>query len=397
MRRTPLLGLLAVPLSMAGLYWLMLHGYLELSAYLLLLAVLGMAVASVREWRHSHPRWAALLLAGAVLTGATVGAYGWNLNRKLDNISRVKDDVLRKGSRPDARPTKALNILLLGADNPQQLVAKPSIAELLADGQWDAGAYRSDSLMVVHIPANRKSAYVVSIPRDSYVPIYDGEGVRQGRNKVNESFSEYGPFGTWRTVENLTGLRLDHMAIIDYEGFRDLTTAVGGVDVYVPETVYDDKLDQTWTKGWHHLEGNLALKYVRQRHGLANSDFDRVNRQQNFMRALMQKVLADDTIGDPMKFPATLEAITRHLTVDASWTNGDIRGLALSLRNLHADRVRFVTVPLDHFETVPDAGAVNIIAARQARELWAAVRDDTLDRYLEKYPDDELGDPQDVS
>jgi len=397
MRRTTLLGLLAVPLSMAGLYWLMLHGYLELSAYLLLLAVLGMAVASVREWRHGHPRWAALLLAGAVLTGATVGAYGWNLNRKLDNISRVKDDVLRKGSRPDARPTKALNILLLGADNPQQLVAKPSIAELLADGHWDAGAYRSDSLMVVHIPANRKSAYVVSIPRDSYVPIYDGEGVRQGRNKVNESFSEYGPFGTWRTVENLTGLRLDHMAIIDYEGFRDLTTAVGGVDVYVPETVYDDKLDQTWTKGWHHLEGNLALKYVRQRHGLANSDFDRVNRQQNFMRALMQKVLADDTIGDPMKFPATLEAITRHLTVDASWTNGDIRGLALSLRNLHADRVRFVTVPLDHFETVPDAGAVNIVAARQARELWAAVRDDTLDRYLEKYPDDELGDPQDVS
>jgi len=76
-------------------------------------------------------------------------------------------------------------------------------------------------------------------------PSYDAEGVRHGQGKISDAFSEYGPFGTWRTVENLTGLRLDHMAIIDYDGFRDLKTAVGGVDLYVPETVYDDKLDQT--------------------------------------------------------------------------------------------------------------------------------------------------------
>jgi len=397
MRRSTVIGLLAVPLSIAGLYWLMLHGYLELSAWLLGAAVLGMVAASVWEWRHGHPTWTALLLVGAVATAGIVGSYGWNLNQKLDNIQRANDDDLDTGARPEKKDTKALNILLMGADNPNQLVEKPTISELLSDGEWDVGAYRSDTIMVVHIPADRKSAYVVSIPRDSYVPIYDAEGSRHGENKINAAFSSYGPFGTWRTVENLTSLRLDHMAIIDFGGFRDLTTAVGGIDVYVPETVTDTYQDQTWEQGWNHLEGNLALKYVRMRHGLTNGDFDRVARQQNFLRTLMAKVLEDGTIGNPVKFSNTLDAITSHLTVDESWSNGDIRGLALGLRNLDADHVRFVTLPLDRYETVEGAGSVNIIDATRARELWKAVTDDAMGRYLEKYPEDELEDPKDVS
>ena len=104
-------------------------------------------------------------------------------------------------------------------------------------------------MMVVHIPADRKSAYVVSVPRDSYVPIYDAEGIKHGKNKINEAFSQYGPFGTLRTVENLGDLRIDHMAVIDFEGFHDLTTAVGGVDVYVPEAFYDSKQKVEWEQG----------------------------------------------------------------------------------------------------------------------------------------------------
>ena len=285
----------------------------------------------------------------------------------------------------------------MGADDPHQLEDKPTVAELLADGEWDPGAYRSDSMMVVHLPADRKSAFVVSVPRDSYVPIHDGEGVKHGRNKINEAFASYGPFGTLRTIENLSDLRIDHMAIIDFKGFRDLTTAVGGVDVYVPESFYDSQQDVEWKQGQNHLEGVLALKYVRTRHGLANGDFDRVDRQQNFLRALMAKVLDDGTIGNPVKFTDTLEAITKHLTVDASWKSGDIRGLALSMRNLDARKVRFMTLPLDHYETVPDAGSVNIIAAGRARELWTAVETDKVGRYLKAHPEDELPEPGDVS
>ena len=187
------------------------------------------------------------------------------------------------------------------------------------------------------------------------------------------------------------------MAVIDFEGFRDLTTAVGGVDVYVPEAFYDSKQKIEWEQGTNHLEGVKALQYVRTRHGLANGDFDRVDRQQNFLRALMGKVLEDGTIGNPVKFTDTLEAITRNLTVDESWKSGDIRGLALSLRDLDSKKVRFMTLPLDHYETVPGAGSVNIIAAERSRELWNAVENDKVGPYLKANPADELPDPKDVS
>ena len=397
MRRTFVIAPVAALLVIAGLYWLMLHGYLELTAYLLVVAVLAMIGFAIWEFRRGHRKGPAILLAGALVTAGTVGVYGWNLNSKLDNIQRVKDDVIQKGERPPKKQTEAVNILLMGADNPNQLEDKPTVGELLSDGTWDPGAYRSDTVMVLHVPADRKAAYVVSVPRDSYVTIYDGEGNPHGKNKVNEAFSEYGPFGTWRTIENLSGLRMDHMAIIDFEGFRDLTSAVGGVDVYVPEEVYDYKQDVTWKKGWNHLEGNLALKYVRTRHGLSNGDFDRVARQQNFLRSLMSEVLADDTIGNPLKFTDTLEAITRNLTVDESWQTGSIRSLAFSMRGLDSKKVKFLTLPLDHYENVPAAGSVNVIDAKQSKQLWKAVSDDKLGPYLKKYPDDELPDPKDVS
>ena len=165
----------------------------------------------------------------------------------------------------------------------------------------------------------------------------------------------------------------------------------------MPESFYDSKQDVEWKQGENHLEGVLALKYVRTRHGLANGDFDRVDRQQNFLRALMAKVLSDGTIGNPMRFTDTLEAITKHLTVDASWKNGDIRSLALSMRNMEAKKVRFMTLPLDRYETVPEAGSVNIIAAERARNLWDAVERDKVAPYLKANPDDELPDPEDVS
>jgi len=401
-KRSTIIALAAVPVAIAGLYWLMLHGFLELSVWLLALAVIAMLAGTAWEWRHGHRRWAALLAAGAVLTTASVGFYAWNLNAKLGNIPRANDSVLDVGERPDppAEPTEALNILLMGADNPTQLVEKPTIAELLAEDGWTPGFYRSDTVIVVHIPADRSGAYLVSVPRDSYVRIYDAQGRPQGKNKINEAFAAYGPFGTWRTVENLTGFRLDHMGIIDYAGFRDLTTAIDGVDVYIPKDVYDSKLDQQWTEGTVHLEDQLALNYVRMRYGLLNGDFDRVARQQNFLRAVMRKVLADGTVGNPLKFTDTVESITRNLTIDEGWSNGELRSLALSMRGLQGKqgekKVRFVTLPFDRYDTI-DGLSVNIIDVERSRELWRAVRDDRLSAYLEDNPEDELAEPRQVS
>jgi hypothetical protein len=110
------------------------------------------------------------------------------------------------------------------------------------------------------------------------------------------------------------------MAVIDYAGFNDLTTAIGGVDVYIPETVEDTQQDVTWEQGWTHLEGERALQYVRTRHGLLEGDFDRIDRQQNFLRAVLHKTLADGTIGNPFKLTDVLSAISTHLAVDGDWS-----------------------------------------------------------------------------
>jgi LCP family protein required for cell wall assembly len=251
-------------------------------------------------------------------------------------------------------------------------------------------------MMVVHIPADRKAAYVVSVPRDSYVPIYDDKGNEHHRNKINEAFAEYGPFGTWRTIESLSGVHIDHMAVIDYAGFNELTEAIGGVDVYIPRTVEDTQQHVTWERGRTHLEGERALQYVRTRHGLLEGDFDRIDRQQNFLRAVLQKSLADGTIGDPFKLSAVLSAISTHLAVDSGWSTRDIRNLALSLRGIDAKKVRFLTLPLQRYATVPGAGSVNIIDTQAAGRLWKAVLDDRVAPYLRHHPQDELPDPQDV-
>lgn len=388
----------AAVLYVVLLGWLNLHGHIDAAVWMLLIGILGLLGLAVWQFRRHHRRLAAGLAALALVIVGLTTWYALTLNGKIDAIPRIDSSIITGDeNRPPKAQNKSINILLMGADNPQRLVKKPTVAELLEDGTWDAGAYRSDTMMVVHIPANRKTAYVVSIPRDSYVPIYDEKGDEHGRNKINAAFAEYGPFGTWRTIENLSGVHIDHMAVIDYAGFNQLTEAIGGVDVYVPQTVFDSAQDQEWTEGWHHVEGELALKYVRMRHGLLEGDFDRIDRQQNFLRAVLQKTLSDGTIGNPVKLNNVLGAITGHLAVDSDWTTKDLRNLALSLRGINSKNVRFMTLPLLRYQDIPGVGSSNIIDEQAAKVLWKAVLDDKVGPYLKNHPQDELPDPKDVS
>jgi LCP family protein required for cell wall assembly len=381
------------------LAWLSLHGHLDAAVLLIAMAILGLAGLAVWRWRLGHRRWAALLALGAVVVAATSGWYAYALNAKIAEIPRADDGILSTNEdlRPDSKPTKAVNILLMGADNAERLVDKPTVAELLADGTWDPGTYNSDTMMVVHIPANRKAAYVVSVPRDSYVPIYDGEGVEHGKDKINAAFRDYGPFGALRTVEQLSGVRIQHMAVIDYAGFNQLTRAIGGVEVYIPDTFTDTQQKVTWEQGWQHLEGERALQYVRTRHGLEGGDFQRIDRQQNFLRAVLRKTLSDGTIGNPVKLSEVLSAVKDHLTVDDSWSTGALCSLAFSMRGIDASKVRFMTLPLGEYRTDPVAGAINLIDEEAARLLWKAVLDDRVGRYLKAHPDDELPDEKQVN
>ncbi len=142
--------------------------------------------------------------------------------------------------------------MLLGADHGD---VGQSVAEDLEDGKWTPFEHRSDTIMLVHIPADRNTVQLVSIPRDTWTKI-DGYPSDNHHAKINAAFAYGGPSLAVKTVQDLTGITIDHLAIIDWVGFKDLTTALGGVRVFVPRTFYDESQRTTWVQGWQTLEGN---------------------------------------------------------------------------------------------------------------------------------------------
>ena len=349
-----------------------------------------------RPKRHlllRHPIILALTVI-LVLVGGTAAGYLWYLNSQLGNIQRVDAGITENPAIDGHEGGKPLNILLLGADNGGK--QQQSVAEDLSDGKWTPFAHRSDTMMVVHIPADRKSVQVVSIPRDTWTAI-KGYPYTNGEAKINAAFAYGGPSLARSTVEKLTGVHIDHLAIIDWAGFKDLTSALGGVRVYIPQTFYDDSQRITWEKGWHDFAGTEALQYVRTRHGLQNGDFDRIKRQQNFIRATMGQLLSGGTLHNPIKLAKVVGVITKYLTVDDTWDNGEIKSLALSMRNIHKDDVDFLTAPFGSYDTSPDGQSIVRLAPKRTKALFDAVQDDDIQRYLHKYPKAELAGARSIN
>ena len=326
------------------------------------------------------------MMLGTLLL-ASCGGWAVYLNSKISDVPRVALD-LDENRRPARVTSEAVNILLAGADAGEG----PSIAEAVASGEWPAYSHRSDTIIVLHLSADRKKATLVSVPRDAWVEI-DGIGM----SKINAAFAKGGPSLYVQTLEAFSGLRMDHLAIIDWEGFKELTTALGGVRVYIPQDIYDPSQKVQWTKGKQELEGKKALQYVRMRYGLENGDFDRIKRQQNFLRQTMKQLLSNGTTTNPLRLTKSVEAITRYLTVDSEFSNSDIRNLALSLRSLDDEDVTFVTVPQARYDTI-DGQSVVIVDDVQTKALFQAVAKDDMDSYIEMYgKEGVLGDQRTVN
>lgn len=353
----------------------------------------GARASNRSTFRSRHPRlvWIIpIMVALPVIVGV---AYAWNLHSHMSNVGRI--DIGNPYEGPDADDGKPLNILLIGTDKGEPQPGQSQVTSIAEDTQsanWPVGKYRSDTLMVIHVPADRSTVYLVSIPRDSFVPIYDASGQSNHSEKINAAFSKHGPLGTISTVENLTSLKINRLAIIDWNGFKDLSTAVGGVPVTIPETFYDSKQKITWEAGEHELQGKEALAYVRTRYGLAGGDFDRIKRQQNFMRSLMGKMLDSDVTTNPVKLNKMVKALTANLTVDQGWSTTSIAKLGLSLKGINATDVTFLTAPVAGTETIPVWGSIVRLDEPKSAELFTALEAGTMDEYTEKYPDDLLGD-----
>lgn len=358
----------------------------------------GKRRAGGQPFRRRHRKLLITLFTLLIVVPIVGGAsYAYMLNSKLNGVEKVPES--RDTDRPDPDKGKALNVLLLGSDKGKKIAGQPANTTIGDDSkadEWPVGKYRSDTLMIVHISSDRKQVLLTSIPRDTFTTIYDAEGRPQHQGKINSAFSEFGPLGAISTVEHLTNLRMEHLAIIDWAGFRALSTAVGGVPVTIPKAFYDPSQKIQWEAGPQLLKGKDALRYVRTRYGLPGGDFDRIARQQNFLRALMKKILDKGTMTNPVKLIKTVGALTENLTVDAEWSAGDMRGLALSLRGTQAEDVTFLTAPIAGTETIPIYGSIVRLNEQKALALWEALKTDSMTAYLEANPDDVLPAPEEV-
>jgi LCP family protein required for cell wall assembly len=325
--------------------------------------------------RRTGPRWGRIALLGVALlavVGLVVGGCGVAYLAGLDGKLRRTDAFAGLSGRPEKAVDGTRNILILGSDS----------RDGTAPDGGSAIGERSDAIMVLHLPENGEKAYVISIPRDTYVfvPEYQGHGGRKA--KINAAFAWGGIPLTVMTVERFTGVRIDSVVKMDFKGFKAMTDAVGGVDVTVDKTVYDPRSKRTFKAGVNHLDGAAALDYVRQRYNLPRGDFDRMQRQQIFLRALMQKATDSGTLSHPLKLKAFLDASTKAMTVDEDFS---LRGTALAFRGIRPGDLAFITSPHLGSQNV-NGESVVVSDKANAASLWEAVDKDTVGDWLADHP-----------
>ncbi|MFD4634726.1 LCP family protein [Streptomyces sp. NPDC058284] len=325
--------------------------------------------------RRRWLRYAAL--GGAVLVLGAGGA-GWAAYQKLNgNITEDTDAAAELARFEKERPTAlvrgAQNILLLGSDTR----AGPGNREY---GK-DPGTQRSDTTILLHLAADRQSATAVSIPRDLMVEVpdcrrQDGSRTESQLTQFNSAFELGGTACTIRTVEKLTKIRVDHHMVVDFAGFKDMVDAVDGVQVCIRNPIDDTDARVKLDPGLRSLDGEQALGYVRARKSLGDgSDTDRIDRQQGFLGALVNKVQSNDVLLNPTKLYPVLDAATSSLTTDPGLAS--LRGLyelVRGMRDIPTDRVQFLTVPRQSYTY--DANRDELVEPA-ADQLFSRLRTDS--------------------
>lgn len=316
------------------------------------------------------------VLLGALVLFAVgllmVGGVAWwavkHYTGNVDRISGVFPTQVPAAAQP-APSEGGQTFLLVGVDSRSEL---PTTGRDAKAPEWKYGAQRSDTMMLVHLPADHSGAYVVSLPRDAWVDIPG-----HGKAKLNAAFSWGGPPLLIDTVQRLTKVRVDHLAVIDWDGFKNLTDSLGGVDLVV-------------NGASRHMNGTQALTYVRERHHLARGDFDRTHRQQYFLRTVLAKVMRPSTFTNPVKAGKVLDDLTAAVSVDDRLGDGDLRDLLWDNRNVRPGNMVFMNAPAKGTDMISGQSVV-LLDAGAGADLWRSMRKDTVDDYLQSHDVDRLG------
>lgn len=323
----------------------------------------------MRRAGGARRRWG---LAGKVLVTVvsvvvlTAAGYGWSTFRALAG-SIVTSDVLSDGTTASGSPSRTITALLVGVDSRTDAQGRPlpqNVLDRMHAGP-DDGQLNTDTIMLLRIPADpAKPVVAVSFPRDSYVKLAGDYGT----HKINSAYGravtdakrtleaqgvtgaalqrqaqEAGRKELVATVSQLTGIVVDHYAEINLAGFVELTDAIGGVPVCLTEPVDDARYSgAVLPAGPQTLDGTEALAFVRQRHGLAAGDLDRITRQQAYMAGLAHTLLGGGRLADPATVQRLLGIVGRYVVLDQGW---DLDQLVDQVRRVSASNVEFHTIP----------------------------------------------------
>jgi LCP family protein required for cell wall assembly len=335
-------------------------------------------VQRARRLANRHPllrRGGIVVAAGLalVLGLGTVAYYKLNGNIKVMDVSKLLGERPKNSATPDKLTNLTpVNILVIGSDT-RDLGGTKSFGTT-------AGA-RSDTTLIVHLSGDRRSAIVVSIPRDSMTrapsdckdpssKVADGP-IRQW----NANYSLGGPACLIRTVEGTTGIRIDHFMVVNFLGFQSMVDALGSIEVCVPKAVHDPESGLRLPAGRSKVTGKAALAFVRARYNVGNdgTDLARIDRQQAFLSSMVQEATSTNLLLRPDRLFRFLDAATKSLTADPGLGNlNALREVAQSVVGLNSSQIRFVTVPTEQYP--PNHNRVQWTTAADA--LWQAIQQD---------------------
>jgi LCP family protein required for cell wall assembly len=288
---------------------------------------------------------AAILATVLVVSTSLVGYARWR--SVYDSIKRVAVSSADLGKH---RPpyTAALNILVLGSDS-----------RAGSNGHGNASVItgaRSDTVMLLHIAPGHQRADIISFPRDSMIPIYacaadtkdgfPGQQAQSGLEPLNSSFAYGGPVCVWKTLEQLTNIRIEHFVEVNFSGFQSIINDVGGVSVCLPTAINAPAAGLNLPAGKQVVTGAQALAFVRAREGVGDgSDLERIQRQQFFLDAVVQKLKSTNLLADPARILNVVSDAAKSMTVDSGLDPATMLKIADSMRSLSSSAVDFVSVP----------------------------------------------------
>jgi LCP family protein required for cell wall assembly len=320
-----------------------------------------------------RPKWGRIALVSTLALILLAGVGGLGTYLWISNVNgglKRTDPFEEIANCPPKLAEGSINILLLGSDSRDP------------DAPVDqAGKWRTDTMVLMHIPASHDKAYLFSFPRDLWVHVPASRDGQYGNTmaKINSAYAWGGEPLMVQTIEEYTGVRMDHVVLIDFGGFKQVVDALGGVDMKVEKTITSiHKPHRTFKKGMNHFNGAEALDYVRQRYQFPDGDFARMRHQQEFLKAMLDKAASVGTLSNPLRFRDFVNSVADAITVDQDFSLID---LGWQFRSLRSQDMIFMTSPHKGTGTI-DGQSVVLSDREKALSLYQAVANDKVAEWM---------------